>query len=378
MDFNFSEEQTMLRDLAGEILGQEVTQELLRKVEAGDDWVSRELWGKLAEANLLGLAVPEELGGMGFGIIELCILLEQVGRAVAPVPAWATLVLGGLPIARFGSDEQKRRWLTPMAAGDVFLSGALVDGDSADVARPATTATAQGEGHRLNGVKRFVPAAHLAERVLVPATTEAGVGLFLVDPRAAGVSLVRQETSNCEPVFELKLENVIVPSADLLGGDAAGGGAKIAWVHDCALTALAAEQLGVSEKALDITTGYVKQREQFGAPIGSFPAVQHRCADMFIDLNALRWTTWRAAWKIHHGEDAAREAIVAKIWTGEAGSRIANASQHLHGGAGVDRDYPLHRYFLWSKSLELALGAALPQLAKLGRDMARTGPQELQ
>jgi alkylation response protein AidB-like acyl-CoA dehydrogenase len=314
---------------------------------------------------------------MGFGIIELCVLLEEVGRAVAPVPAYATLVLGGLPIARFGSDEQKQRWLVPVAAGDAFLSGALVDADSADVAKPATTATTNGDGHRLNGVKRFVPAAHVAQRVLVPATTEAGVGIFLVDPRADGITLTRQEISNCEPVFEMKLENVNVPAEDLLGGDAAGGGAKIAWVHDCALTALAAEQLGVSEKALDITTGYVKQREQFGAPIGSFPAVQHRCADMYIDLKALRWTTWRAAWKIHHGEDASREAMVAKIWTGEAGSRIANASQHLHGGAGVDRDYPLHRYFLWSKSLELSLGAALPQLAKLGKDMARTGPQEL-
>jgi alkylation response protein AidB-like acyl-CoA dehydrogenase len=378
MDFNFTEEQTMLRDLAGEILQQEVTQELLRKVKSGDDWVSREVWSKLAEANLLGLAIPEELGGMGFGIIELCVLLEEVGRAVAPVPAYATLVLGGLPIARFGSDEQKQRWLVPVAAGDAFLSGALVDADSADVAKPATTATTNGDGHRLNGVKRFVPAAHVAQRVLVPATTEAGVGIFLVDPRADGITLTRQEISNCEPVFEMKLENVNVPAEDLLGGDAAGGGAKIAWVHDCALTALAAEQLGVSEKALDITTAYVKQREQFGAPIGSFPAVQHRCADMYIDLNALRWTTWRAAWKIHHEEDASREAMVAKIWTGEAGSRIANASQHLHGGAGVDRDYPLHRYFLWSKSLELALGAALPQLAKLGKDMARTGPQELQ
>jgi len=151
----------------------------------------------------------------------------------------------------------------------------------------------------------------------------------------------------------------------------------LAWTHDCALTAVAAQQLGVSERAVEITTAYVSQREQFGAPIGSFPAVQHRCADMFIDLNALRWTMWHATSRLARDVEASREAMVAKIWTGEAGSRIANASQHLHGGAGVDRDYLLHRYFLWSKSNELTFGAAMPQLARLGRDMARTGPQEL-
>jgi alkylation response protein AidB-like acyl-CoA dehydrogenase len=378
MDFDFSEEQTMLRDLAREILTQEVSQGLLEKVEAGPDWVSEEVWSKLADANLLGLAVPEELGGMGFGILELCVLLAEVGRAVAPVPAFATLVLGGLPIAEFGSEEQKKRWLEPMVAGKTFLSGAAIDANAAEGAAPAARAARDGDGWTLEGVMRFVPAAHVAARVLVPAATDAGVGLFLVDPESFGVELTRQEITTCEPVFEMTLTNVRVAADDLLGGDAQGGAAKASRMFDCALTALAATQLGVSEKALEITAGYVKQREQFGAPIGSFPAVQHRCADMYIDLSALRWTTWRAAGKIADGQPATREAAVAKIWAGEAGSRIANASQHLHGGAGVDRDYPLHRYFLWSKSIELTLGAAMPQLGRLGRDMARTGPQELQ
>jgi len=136
-------------------------------------------------------------------------------------------------------------------------------------------------------------------------------------------------------------------------------------------------QSGVCDQALRMTAEYISQREQFGAPTGTLPAVQHRSANMYIDLDALRWTTWRAAWMISDHQQASREAMVAKIWAGEAGNRIAVASQHLHGGAGVDRDYPLHRYFLWSKYLELTLGAAMPQLARLGRDMARTGPQEL-
>lgn len=378
MDFKFSEEQEMLQNLAREILEQEVTLELLRETEASADGVSATVWARLAEANLLGLAVPEDLGGMGFGMLELCTLLVEVGRNVAPVPALATLVLAGLPIARFGTEQQKKRWLAPMAAGDIRLSGAFVDAGSGDVTRPATKAAQDGDGWSLEGVKHFVPAAGIAERVLIPAATDAGVGLFLVDPKADGVELTRQEMTNCEPVFEMTLTNVHVGADDLLGEDPQRGAGKIAWAWDCALTALSAIQLGVSEKALEITAAYVSQREQFGSPIGSFAAVQHRCADMFNALAALRWTTWRAAWKISDGQPAVREAMVAKFWAGEAGSFIANGSQHLHGGAGVDRDYPLHRYFLWSKSLELTLGAAMPQLARLGRDMAQCGPQELQ
>jgi alkylation response protein AidB-like acyl-CoA dehydrogenase len=140
---------------------------------------------------------------------------------------------------------------------------------------------------------------------------------------------------------------------------------------------IAALQVGVSERALEITTGYVNEREQFGAPLGALPAVQHRCADAYIDLEAMRWVTWSAAWKLSEERPAGRDAQVAKFWAADAGSRIATATQHLHGGMGVDLDYPIHRYFLWTKALELALGSATHQLVDLGRDMARTGPQEL-
>lgn len=377
MDFDFTEEQKSLRDLSREIFEQEIDLELLKQVEAGDRWLSEPVWRKLAEANLLGLAVPEDLGGMGYGIVEVCILLSEMGRTVAPVPIFPTLVLGGLPIARFGTPDQQRRWLGPMAAGEIFLSSALVDAGAAEVTQPAAKASRDGGGYRLEGKKLFVKAADLAARVLVPAATDEGVGVFLVDPGADGVDLTRQETTNCEPVFEMLLTNVRVDAADLLGADPQGGAAALAWALDCALVGLAATQLGVSEKSLEITAAYVSQREQFGAPIGSFPAVQHRCADMYNGLGALRWTTWRAACRIADGHDARREAMVAKYWACEAGSFIANSSQHLHGGAGVDRDYPLHRFFLWSKSLELTLGSAMPQLARLGRDMAAQGPQEL-
>jgi alkylation response protein AidB-like acyl-CoA dehydrogenase len=376
MNFGFSEEQTMLRKLAREILEQEVTPERRKRIEASSEGFDRELWSRLAEANLLGLAVPEEFGGMGFGFLELVTLLEEVGRTVAPVPVLAALVLGGLPLARFGTGAQRERWLGRLATGEAILSAGLVDADSDEPEAPALRARPRDSGYVLDGRKRFVPFAAYADRLLVPAQSPDGVGIFLVDPAADGVELTRHESSVGEPGFDLVLAGARVGADERLGGDEADGRAIARWLYEHALVATSAVQVGVSERALEITAGYVREREQFGVPIGSFQAVQHRCADAFIDVEAIRWCTWRAAWRLAEGLPAAREAAVAKFWAAEAGSRIADAAQHLHGGIGVDVDYPIHRYFLRSKSLELGLGSATPQLAWLGRDMARTGPQE--
>jgi alkylation response protein AidB-like acyl-CoA dehydrogenase len=378
MDFSFSEDQTMLRDLAREILEKEVTAEQLKEVEQDPDWFDRGLWSQLAEANLLGLVAPEELGGMGSGIEEICLLLQESGRAVAPVPLLPALVLASLPIAEFGTDEQRRAWLAPVASGETILTGALVDAASSDPCAPATTAKRDGDAWVLEGEKRLVPAVHLARRVLVPASTDRGVGIFLIDPRAEGVSLTRQRTSRGEPLFGVHLAGARVDESALLGGDPGSGDRMLCWIHDRATVAVCATQLGVSERALEITAGYAGERVQFGVPIGSFQAVQHRCADCLIDLESIRWTTWRAISRLARGLPATREAAVAKFWAAEGGARIASTAQHLHAGLGVDLDYPIHRYFLWSKSLELELGAAAPQLVRLGADMARNGPQELQ
>jgi hypothetical protein len=370
MDFELSEEQRSLGALARQILEREVTKERLHEVEASPDRFDDRLWAKLADASLLGLAVPEAQGGMGYGLLELCVLLQEIGRAVAPVPALATLVLGGLPIARFGTEAQRRAWLAPMAAGEAILSGAFAGGRGVETRR-------ENGGFVLDGARSLVPAAGRARRVLVPASTPEGVGIFLVDPRARGVSRTASRTSAREPLFALELAGVRVAEAELLGADAAGGERMLRWIRDCALAAIAATQVGVSERALEITAGHLRERVQFGAPIGSFPAVQQRAADCWIDLAAMRWTAWRAAWRLAEGLTAERESRVAKFWAADGGSRIANAAQHLHAGMGVDVDYPIHRYFLWSKSLELELGGAAPLLAELGRDMAGSGPREL-
>ena len=162
----------------------------------------------------------------------------------------------------------------------------------------------------------------------------------------------------------------------MLGAGSRDGVEILAWLHERALVATCSLQVGVCERALEITSSYVSERHQFGAPLGSFQAVQHRAADCYVDLEAMRWVHWRAAWRLSENLPAFRETRVAKFWAAEAGARIAGAAQHLHGGMGVDLDYPIHRYFLRARQLELSLGGATPQLVTLGRDMARTGPQE--
>jgi hypothetical protein len=374
MDFSFSEEQESIRALAAEILGAEMTQERVKAAEREADWIDAALWRKLAEANLLGVAIPERFGGMGMGLIELCVLLEQVGRAVAPGPWIATLVHGALPLAEFGTEAQRQAWLPRVAAGTARLAAALEDAGSAAEEPPATRARRAGAGFVLDGAKHTLPGAGGAHLLLVPASDEHGVGIFLVDARARGVSLTAARTSPGEPLYEVTLSDVRVGAEARLGGAAADGAAMLRWLAPRALTAIAALQAGVSERALRITADYVKERVQFGVPIGSFQAVQHREADGFIDLEAMRGTLWQAAWRLASGLRAERAAAVAKLWAAEGGSRIANASLHLHGGLGSDVDYPIHRYFLWSKALELQGGGASATLASLGRELARTGP----
>jgi len=370
MDFTYSEEQQTVRGLAREILEREATQERLRAAERTADWHDAALWQQLAAANLLGIAIPDAYGGMGMGFGELCVLLEELGRATLPTAAFASLALGALPLAQLGSDAQRAHWLPRVAAGQALLTAALDDAGGADPFAPATRARQEGSDWVLSGAKRFVPHARAADAILIPASSERGVAVFLVETAREGVALSARFTSSGEPFFDLTLSGVRVAEAARLPVD---GAQLVRWLHPRALTALAALQLGVCDRALAITAGYTRERVQFGVPIGMFQAVQHREADAFIDLEAMRWVMWRAAYRLAEGLPAEREARVAKFWAADGGSRIVNAALHLHGGIGSDVDYPVHRHFLWSKGLELALGGASAQLAVLGADIAQHG-----
>jgi alkylation response protein AidB-like acyl-CoA dehydrogenase len=230
-------------------------------------------------------------------------------------------------------------------------------------------ASADGEGFRLEGTRLFVPSGVQADAILVPVTGDAGSGVFLVRGDAAGLVREALDTTSGQPEARLVLSGVRVGEQDRVGS--AGEGDRIVeWITRRASSAVCMVALGACERALELTSEYVKTRKQFDQPIAMFQAVGHRAADAYIDTEAIRLTAWQAAWRIDAGEDAAKQVAVAKFFGSEAGKRVVHAAQHLHGGVGVDREYPLHRYFLYARHLELTLGSGTPQLLELGRLLA--------
>ncbi len=362
MDFTFTEEQETVSKLARDVLERRATPERLTELEAGDLRYDAGLWKELAGVDLLGTALPESLGGNGGGFVELGVLLAEVGSTVAPVPAYSTLLLGADPIARHGNDAQRQRFLPGVIDGSRILSAGLQEPGRSDPTRPATTARRDGDSWRLDGVKELVSYGQLADTVLIPATIDDGeTALFLLPADAPGVEIRPVATTNREPHADIFLDGARISTADKLDGDR-----LVESLYTRALVGLCAVQVGVADRALRMAAEYTTGREQFGRPIGSFQAVQQRMADGFIDLEAIRWTTWHAAWLIAECRPADRAARVAKFWAAEAGARIAATTQHVHGGIGIDITYPLHRYFLWAKHNELTLGSATQQLVRLG------------
>ena len=363
MDFTFTEEQETIAKIARQLFEHRATPEHLTEVEAGAVRYDAALWRELATADLLGIALPENVGGSEHGFLELALLLAEVGWSVAPVPVYATLLLGADTIARHGDEGQRQRYLPDVVTGSRLLTAGLAEPRRSDPTVPATTARRDRDGWRIDGSKEMVPAAQVAHTMLVPAVDDDGVGVFMVDLNADGVELRPVTTTNGEPHADVFLNGAVVSGRDRLNGN---GAEMIESLHARALVGLCAIQLGVTERALRIAAAYTTEREQFGRPIGSFQAVQQRMADAFIDVEAIRWTMWQAAWLLGHGRRASREAGIAKFWAGEAGARIAATAQQVHGGIGIDTTYPLFRYFLWAKHNELTLGSASAQLARLG------------
>jgi len=373
MDFSYGEDQQAIGELARQILADNASHEALRALEtSGRPRFDLGLWKKLAESGLLGLGIDESLGGAGMGLVETALVITQIGRTAAPCPVLETLVLGALPVAEFGSDALRIRLLPAVCEGSTVLTAAFAEeGDDLSVfGRPATRAARRGDGWCLDGSKICVPYGQVADHFVVPAATgERSVGVFVVDARADGVATEPVATTNGQPDAMLHLSAVDVGPDQLLG-DGRDGASIVDWTLLRATAAYSALALGVCERALELTSEYVKTRKQFGQPIGMFQAVGHRAADAYIDTEAIRLTSMQACWRIDAGRPAEREVAVAKFWAAEGGQRVVHAAQHLHGGVGVDREYPLHRCFLWAKHLELQLGGATPQLLRLGRLLA--------
>ena len=379
MDFSFREEEQAVAELARQILEDQATNDRLKALEAGDAGSDTTLWQALADANLLGTAIPDAYGGSDLGFMALCLLLQEVGRTVAPVPVFPTLVLGALPLARFGSDAQKKDWLPGIVRGERILTAALSEFESSDPLTPTARAEILGDEIRLTGIKTNVPSAEQATHVLVPARIEdreggqdGSIGLFYVEPGGDGVTVSGQQTSDGQPHAQLELAGARVAEDARLGSQSDGRDV-LRWLVERAVAARCIMQLGVTERALEMTAAYSRERIQFDRPIGSFQAVHQRAADAYINVEAVRLSAQEAAWRLSQELPAAEHVAVAKFWAAEGGQSVAYACQHLHGGIGIDMDYPLHRYFTWAIQLEHELGSAKHQLDRLGQEIAANG-----
>ena len=365
MDFTLSDEQVALSELAAQIFDGSAPVDRVRDIEASDTRFDRELWAELAKANLLGVAIPEDHGGLGFGIFDLALILEQQGRTVAPVPLLATLAMGALPVSEFGATAHGQL-LAGVVSGDVILTGAYQEWGANDPFCTSVRAEQVGDEWVLSGSKPAVPAAHIADRIVIPADTPSGLTLFLVDPASTGVAMHVADTTNRELHSQLDLHTV--PGQVL--GSVGQGRAALTWTLERVDVAAAAIAVGCCGQATRMAAEYTSTREQFGRPLSHNQAVTQRAADCYIGTDAMRLVLWQAAWRLDAGYPAAEAVRVAKWWAAEGGQRVVHDVQHLHGGMGPDVDYPVHRYFLWVKQLENTLGGGSQQLARLGSQIA--------
>jgi alkylation response protein AidB-like acyl-CoA dehydrogenase len=383
VDFELDEEHQAIADLSAQILGDKITHASLSELEAqGGVLFARDAWDELARAGLLGVGLPVQQGGAGCGVLGAGLVLEAIGRTAAPLPYLASVVMGAMTLADHGRSDAHRALVDETVTGRRFLTAALVeDGAPLPPSIPSTTLTpAEAPGAwRLDGRKSFVPWLPLVARgddaeqrgrVLVPATTpDGGLAVAIVDPGAAGATVTALDVTTGWPEGDLDLDGVEISDDDLLSD----GDAIVASIVDRATAGICLCQAGVSEAALRLTATYTTERTQFGSPIATFQAVAQRAADAYIDSQAIRFTAWQAAWRLDAGLDAADALDIAKFWAAEAGSRVAEAAQHLHGGIGVDTDYPLHRFYRLAKHLELTLGGRTARLLRLGVRMADAG-----
>jgi alkylation response protein AidB-like acyl-CoA dehydrogenase len=377
MDIGFSEEQELLRETARKFLDGECTTKFVREMMASDAAVTTDFWQQLAANGWLGITYPEEAGGSGLGLVDLVVLMEEIGRAVMPGPYPATVLLGGAAIAAAGSPAQRREWLPRIAAGEVKASLAVTEPNARwDAAGITVTARESRGGFVLSGTKMFVPDAHLADVLVVAArsrdgsTMEDGVSLFLVPKDAAGLGIRRlPSVDETRKLCEVKLDNVAAPGSALLG-EVHQGWAPLQQVIDRAAVALAAEMCGAAQRVLDMTVDYAKLRVAFGKPIGTYQGVKHKCADMLVEIENAKSLTYYAAWAVDEGEaDAALAVSMAKAAASDAGRKVCAAGIQLHGGIGMTWEHDLQLYLKRAKADEVAFGDASWHRERIARLM---------
>ena len=359
MDLGLSEAQQMLKNSAREFLDAECPDTLVREMEIDERGYTPELWGKLAEQGWLGLIFPERYGGVGLTFLDLSILLEEMGRTMLPGPFFSTVVLGGMAIMDAGSEEQKQEYLTRIAEGQIIVTLALTEPSARwDAAGVQLTATPSGDGYVLNGTKLFVPNAHVSDYLVVAARTGSGaedVTLFIAPRETNGVTQTFLQTIASDRQSEIVFDNAKLPGSAALGGVNAGW-ATVARVLDWGAIGKCAEMSGGGQQVLDMTVDYVKQRTQFGRPIGSFQAIQHHCANMATDVEGSRYIIYQAAWRLSEGLPARREVAMAKAWVSDAYRRVCALGHQSHGAIGFTKEHNMQLFSRRAKAAELAFG----------------------
>ena len=370
MDFDLNDEEQAIFDLTGQILTDKSTHERLRRLTADDDRTDAEAWAALAEAGVLGAAVPEAHGGLGLGFLATAMALQQVGATASPVPLLATAVMGAMPIAEFGTQAQQAAHLPSIADGSLVVAAGFYE-EGTVPSEPETVAVPDGDGYRLDGVKPMVEAGLDAGLFVIPAKMPDGsCAVFLVPAGTEGVQLTRVEVTTRRPVARVDLSGVRVPADALLGDGSTPGAEIVAWIELRTQAAMCMMMAGAARSSIELAAAYTKERKQFDRPIATFQAVSTRAGDSYIDTDAITLTAWQAAWRIDQGLPAEDAVSIAKWWAADGGFRVVHAAVHVHGGVGVDRDYPLHRYFLMARQMELTLGNGEEHLAALGRSIA--------
>lgn len=363
MDFRFSEDQESLRGLAAKVVGDYSSPQRLKAIERGGEPFDRELWSALSEAGLLAAGLAEPLGA-GMGLTGTCIVLEEIGRHVTPLPMLTSIGIVAQTIDRFGPPVVRAGLLPGLARGSLIGSAALEE----PVAGAPALARNDSGGWVLSGEKVAAPYAPLADVVMVSAVEPDGdVCLFVLDADSNGLEIQSSLSTAGEPSGYLQLDEVAVGEDRRLTEEAAK------YAFQLGLACAAATAAGVLAGGLSITADYIGQRHQFGRPIASFQGPAMRIADAYIDTQAVWVSAWSAIWKLQTGRPADEALAIAKFWVADGGQRAVHAFQHLHGGIGVDVEYPIHRYFSWAKSLEVMLGGASAQLERLGVMLAGGG-----
>lgn len=363
MDLSLDETQEMLRKMARDFFMDKCPKSLVREMVADERGYPPELWREMSQLEWMGLIIPEEYGGTGGSFLDLAVLLEEMGRACLPGPFFSTVVLGGLTLLEAGNEEQKKEFLPRLSRGELIFTLALTE-PSAKYTPDAiqVKAKAEGEEYVIDGIKLFVPDAHIADYIICAARTREapppeGITLFLVDAKSPGISSTLLQTIAGDKQCEVVLDKVRVPKKNILG-ELNQGWSYIEKVLQKAAVAKCAEMVGGAQQVLEMCVSYAKERVQFGRPIGSFQAIQHHCANMATDVDGSRFITYQAAWKLSESLPSTKEVAMAKAWVSDAFRRVTALGHQVHGGVGFIEDHDMPLYYKRAKAWELVFGDA--------------------